>query len=186
MGMESINIHLAELGGWRALLSKAEFVAKTELDGALEEYVLRLLFKTSRRSAEPTLSSINEGLNAAHDLLADDFRAIGDHCLLYAGLFPEHAVRRNLPITYYVTVGESAYAEYVRYTDDPIFGMLSTFFVDIVDVLIALRQIDDQQVIMDPINAYHLWRDTGSVAAWKALSRHSSSLPGISVSTAIN
>lgn len=184
--MESINIHLPELSAWRALLSKAEFIAKVELDPAIEEYVLRLLFKTSQRSSDAKVSSVTEGLNEAHDMPVEDFRAIGDHCLLYAGLFPEHAIRRNLPITYFVTVGESAFEEYLRYVEDPTYGMLSTFFVDIVDVLMSLREIDDRQVLMDPINAYHLWRDTGSGAAWKALARHSSSLPSNFVSNAIN
>ena len=116
----------------------------------------------------------------------DDFRAIGGHCLLYADLFPEYAVRRNLPIAYFVIVDESAYEKYSRYVDDPIYGLLSRCFVETVDVLIALREIGDCNVIMDPINAYHLWRDTGSIAAWKALSRQTSGLPSSIASNAIN
>ena len=82
--------------------------------------------------------------------------------MLYEGLFPEYAVRQNLPIAYFVTVGESAYEEYSRYVDDPIYGLLSRCFVETVDVLIALREIGDCNVIMDPINAYHLWRQEAS------------------------
>ena len=184
--MEPVNIHLAEFSSWRALLSKAEFAAKTELHREIEEYVLRLLFKTSQRSSEPSLSKVGDGLNAVDDLPFDDFRAFGDHCVLCEGLFPEYAVRRNLPIAYFVTVGELAYEEYSRYVDDPIYGLLSRYFVETVDVLIALREIGDCNVIMDPVNAYHLWRDTGSIAAWKALSRQTSGLPSSIASNAIN
>ncbi len=46
--MQIIDIHLAEMAGWRALLSKAQFVAKLELHTMLEEYLVRMLYRTTR------------------------------------------------------------------------------------------------------------------------------------------
>ena len=187
--MQSIDIHLAEMSGWRALLGKCQFTAKSELHPLLEEYLVRLLFRTTKSTDSDKLAQAFDPFKRFTDnplVNSEEFRAIGDHCLVYSGLFPEQAILRNLPISYFVKVGCDAYAEYAQYSDDPVYRMLSTFFVDVMDVLLTLREVEQKEVVIDPLNAYHLWRDTGSAAAWKFLGRHTLCLPGNDVSIAIN
>ncbi|MFT4583224.1 MAG: hypothetical protein ACI915_002608 [Gammaproteobacteria bacterium] len=187
--MQSIDIHLTEMGGWRALLSKAQFVAHTEFHPLIEEYLIRLMFRTIKTSS---LGGSNLPMNScqAYDdnpfADFDDFRVIGDHCLLYAGLFPEQAIMRNLPISYFARVGELAYAEVARREGDPVFEMLASSFVEIMDVLLVLRETERGSASMDLMSAYHLWRDTGSARAWQALCSGTPSLPNPHLSATIN
>jgi len=187
--METIDIHLAEMAGWRALLGKAQFVAKIELHTMLEEYLVRVLFRTTKN---PMLEQGIRGSEllkkVAEQELEDlnDLRAVGDHCLVFVGLFPEQAIVRNLPISYFVKLGQAAYDQYGERDDEPIFGMLSAFFVDIMDVLQTLRGLEHKEVCIDPINAYHLWRDTGSARAWDSLRRTTTGFPNHALSLAIN
>ena len=116
----------------------------------------------------------------------EDLRLVGDHCLLFAGLFPEQAIVRNLPISYFVKVGQTAYQQYRERTGELIFGVLSESFVDVMDVLQTLREFEHEDVSMDPLNAYQLWRDTRSAQAWNVLRRATPALPGNSLSFAIN
>ena len=187
--MQSIDIHLTEMSGLRALLSKAQFVARTEFHPLIEEYLIRLMFRTIKSSSFLDSNLLLKSSQAhVEDPFAafDDFRAIGDHCLLYAGLFPEQAILRNLPISYFAKVGELAYAESARREGDPIFDMLSNSFVEIMDVLLVLREIQRDAESMDMMSAYHLWRDTGSARAWQALCSGTPSLPNPHLSAAIN
>ena len=187
--METIDIHLAEMAGWRALLGKVQFVAKIELHPILEEYLVRVLFRTTKN---PVLEQGSRGpellKKVAEQNLEDlnDLRAVGDHCLVFAGLFPEQAIIRNLPISYFVKLGQAAYDQYRERDDQLIFGMLSEFFVDLMDVMQTLRELEHKEFCIDPINAYHLWRDTGSARAWDTLRRTTPALPNHALSFAIN
>ncbi|MFT4561355.1 MAG: hypothetical protein ACI9BW_001096 [Gammaproteobacteria bacterium] len=187
--MQSIDIHLTEMAGWRAVLSKAQFLARTEFDPLIEEYLIGLLFRTLKTSSFGESNSPMQSFQVHDDnpfADFDDFRSIGDHCLLYAGLFPEQAILRNLPISYFARVGRLAYAESARLEDDPIFEMLATSFVEIMDVLLVLREIEHEAKSMDLMSAYHLWRDTGSARAWRTLISQTASLPNPQLSAAIN
>jgi hypothetical protein len=187
--METIDIHLAEMAGWRALLGKAQFVAKIELHPMLEEYLVRVLFRTTKSPNLAQSGHVPELFETvAEQNLEDleDLRAVGDHCLIFAGLFPEQAIVRNLPVSYFVRVGQAAYQQYAEHVDEPIFGMLSQFFVDVMDVLQTLSEVENKDVCIDPLNAYHLWRDTGSARAWNVLRRASPAPPSNALSFAIN
>ncbi len=187
--MPVIDIHLAEMAGWRALLSKAQFVAKVELHTMLEEYLVRMLYRTTR---PPASKSHGQPFDHQQATLgqpiedAEDLRAIGDHCLLFVGLFPEQAIGRDMPISYFVKVGQAAYQEFGQYAREPVFWMLSEFFVEVMDVLHTLREVEHEDPCIDALNAYQLWHDTGSTHAWTMLRRITSALPGEDQSTALH
>jgi hypothetical protein len=205
--MQAVDIHLAEMAGWRALLTKAQFVAKVEIHTMLEEYVVRMVFRVTRAprrsgfSPHHAAASGGERDTLAQDRQAAEFpyavgrdaadeianlRVIGDQCLLCAGLFPEQAGGRNVPITHFVEVGRTAYHEYGQYAEEPIFGMLSAYFVDVMDILQTVRELEYAKACIDPLDAYQLWRDTGSVRAWAILRRFTSALPGGDRSAAVH
>jgi len=187
--MQRIDIHLAEMAGWRALLTKAQFVAKLELHSPLEEYLIGMLFRTvgtpTTGQGKPPMEFLNNVADQTSDN-ANDLRTIGDHCLLFSGLFPERAASKNVPITYFVEVGQAAYQEFGQAVDEPIFGMLAEYFVDAMDVLQTLREVEHENVCIDPLNAYQLWHDTGSAHAWRILQRFTSALPASEYSAALH
>lgn len=176
--MQTIDNHLADTAPWRVLLTKAQFVARVELHALIEEYLVGVLF---RASIAP--ESMNETIDAAENGHfeqtedADSLRSIGDHCLVYAGLYPEHAIERDVPLSYFVKVGEAAYREFGKLTDDPMFTLLADCLVDTVGVLHTLRDVEDDELCLDPMNAFQLWQDTGSSHAWMTLRQLTDSLP---------
>jgi hypothetical protein len=203
--MQAIDIHLAEMAGWRALLTKAQFVANVEIHTVLEEYVVRMVYRATRAPLRHGFSPRDAGSGghdqAVHDgrivelanavgrEAADDIadlRVIGDQCLLCAGLFLEQAARRNVPIAHFVEVGRAAYREYGQYAEEPIFAMLSDYFVDVMDILQTVRELEYERACIDPLDAYQLWRDTGSIHAWDTLRRFTSALPGADQGTAVH
>ena len=103
---------------------------------------------------------------------------IGDCCLIYAGLNSEHAATIGVPIAYLAQVGSAAYRQFSELARDPVFELLSDYFVDVIGVLHGLREIEEDRICMDPLNAFQLWEETGSVHAWRTLRRFTSSLPG--------
>lgn len=176
--MQTIDNHLADTAPWRALLTKAQFVARVELHALVEEYLVGVLFRSSISPGavdETILSAESGGFEQSADV--DTLRTIGDHCLVYAGLYPEHAIQRDVPLAYFVRVGAAAYREFGSLTDDPMFTLLADCFVDIVGVLHTLRDIEDDAVCLDAMNAFQLWQDTGSVHAWGTLRRFTDALP---------
>lgn len=187
--MQTIDIHLTEMAGWRALLARAQFAAKIDLHPSLEEHLISVLFRTTRNpernytfyAAVPQQNATEQNAEELEDL-----RLVGDQCLMFAGLFPEQAIARNLPISYFVKVGQAAYQQYWDHMGDPLFGMLAEFFVDVMDVLQTLRELDRNKSYIDPLNAYQLWRDTGSAQAWNVLRRSTRALPSNSYSFALN
>ncbi len=187
--MQIIDIHLAEMAGWRALLSKAQFVAKLELHTMLEEYLVRMLYRTTR---DPMPVSYDEPSDYIRAVVGrpikdpEDLRVVGDRCLMFAGLFSEHAIGKDVSIAYFVKIGQAAYQEFGQYAGDPVFWMLSEFFVDVMDVLQTLREVEHDNSCIDPLNAYQLWHDTGSAHAWTTLQRITSALPGDDQSVALH
>ncbi len=182
--MVSNEIQLAEMAGWRALLTEAQHVARVYLAPAIEDYLLRLLYQAvgQRGSGiEDEAQTFVERLaqrrqNAVHQLLA-----VGDESLLYAGLFPEQVIRKGIPITYFVQVGVNAYREFAGTQSGSSAGItyatLANQFVDLLDVLHTLRELQQDTPCIDPMNAYQLWREVGSAHAWQVLRQFTSASP---------
>lgn len=58
--IHSIAKHLTETAGWRALFTKKQFLAKTELHSDIDEYLVRLLFRATKMrglAASPVVSA---------------------------------------------------------------------------------------------------------------------------------
>src|SRR3569833_1614669 len=99
-------------------------------------------------------------------LAQDQLREVGDKCLLYSGLFPERAARRRVKVSYFVDLGRSAYQHLsgrLGHDAATLYQRLAYTFVGLMDVLQTMRELGQQQARPDPLRAYELWRDTGSV-----------------------
>jgi len=94
----------------------------------------------------------------------DRLRDVGDHCLLFSGLFPQLAERRLVRVGYFVDLGRSSYLQLSDLLDRSraaVYGHLSATFVVLMDIMHAMRELGGQSVLT-PLQAMDLWQDTGS------------------------
>ncbi len=170
--MSQLILEPTSTAQWHALVSEAEAAAACELDETLESYLVFLLMRFVTR---PDLSGAAlaveylRGASAAGALQASQLRDVGDQCLLFSGLYPRHAERRLVRVSYYVELGRGAYgmlAERLRHTGAEIYRELCNGFVALMDVLQAMRALDGEPVLA-PLQNLELWSDTGSSAAWE-------------------
>lgn len=177
--MHAVELHISETTGWRALLTHAQLAGGLQLAPAVEEYLVGLLYR--HVGAALSAHDLENGLLDRVDRLlsadTNDPTVVGDQCLLFAGLFPEHAIRKGVPVGYFVEVGRSAFREYGTRHDSPLHVALADGFVAAMDTLQTLRVLQSGEPCLDPFNAYHLWRDQGSTHAWRMLRSLSSALP---------
>jgi hypothetical protein len=152
---------------WLALLHEAQTACHRHLDESLESYLVFLLMRfadrpycTARIMAEDYLRS----QSLAGEQRAGKLREVGDHCLLFSGLFPQLAERRLVPVSYFVTIGRSSYQQLSGVLDrswSSVYRHLSETFVVLMDILHTMRGLGGETVLT-PIQAMDLWQDTGS------------------------
>jgi len=152
---------------WQALVQEAQDACDRNLDEALESYLVFLLMRfanrpqcTARIMAQDYLES--QHLYGTHRI--DRLREVGDHCLLFSGLFPQLAERRLVHVSYFVNIGRTAYRQLSDVLDRGwagIYGHLSETFIVLMDILHAMRELGGE-TLLTPIQAMELWQETGS------------------------
>ena len=152
---------------WQALVHEAQASCHRHLDESLESYLVFLLMRfadrpycTARIMAEDYLKS--QSLHG--EQRAGQLREVGDHCLLFSGLFPQLAERRLVPVSYFVNIGQGSYRQLSTVLDrgwSSVYSHLSEAFVVLMDILHAMRGLGGETVLT-PLQAMDLWQDTGS------------------------
>lgn len=160
---------------WQSLVVEAEDKANRTLSDTLESYLVFTLMRFTQRpdmlTGAMALAFMN-GLNEQGQRRHDDLRDIGDQCLLFSGLFPRHAQRRLVRVSYFVNLGRSAYQQLhgeLRHAGRKLYGQLASDFIAMTDVLLAMRSLNQETSALTPIEAYELWEDTGSPQALHTL-----------------
>ena len=182
--MPPIELQVAEVAGWRALLTTAQHRVRIFLPATVEQYLVRLLYRAlgqpgseSGGDAASFLARLATG-TAAPSLAG---ASVGDQCLLFAGLFPEHAIRKGIPLTYFVQVGANAYREQGSLASESNmrtgYCAMADEFVAVLDVLHTLRELQQENSCIDPLNAHDLCTTVGSAHARHALQRVTSGFP---------
>ena len=172
--MSQLILEPTSTAQWHALVSEAEAAAACNLDEALESYLVFLLMRFVTRpdlSGKAMAVEYLRGAAGAGSLQATQLRDVGDQCLLFSGLYPRHAERRLVRVSYYVELGRGAYgmlADRLRHAGAEIYRELCDGFVALMDVLQAMRALDGEPVLA-PLQNLELWSDTGSAAAWERL-----------------
>ncbi len=170
---------------WYELVNEAENVAACRLVEELESYLVFLLMRFSRQpdlAASMLALDYLNGVLTAGSLQQERLRDVGDHCLLYSGLFPHQAERRHVRISYFVDMGRNAYQQLshtLANTSADLYAHLSQDFISLMDVLLAVRKLGSAGPCLDPLPAYELWADTGSRVAYSTLREGSSGYPVI-------
>ena len=167
-------------------MTLAQQSAQIFLPDALEEYAVALLYRAlgSAGSADSAHTArfarqLVEGTRADHE----DLASVGDHCLLFSGLFPDHAIRNSIPVNYFVQVGRQAYQDHatrVTGTERALYQALAGQYVRILDILLTMREQGAERPCLDGLNAYQLWREAGSHHGWQVLRQLTHALPASS------
>lgn len=181
--MTSLIIEPTATAQWQSLVKEAWDITGEKADEEMEHYLVLLLMRFSDNSTvgaralglEYLESQEKEG-EGKQALLRD----VGDKCLLISGLFPGRAERLRVNMGYYVKLGQGAY--YLLSTLNKnllsrLFGRLSEDFVSLMDVLSAARSMAMGGLGLTPLQAIEIWNETQSREAWRALARHTDSMP---------
>jgi len=146
------------------------------LPEALESYLVFLLMRFADKphmlARVLALDYLNSNAAAGQHSRHEQLREVGDHCLLFSGLFPQQAERRMVKVSYFVDLGRVAYQQIA---DHAISGMATIYaelareFVALMDVLQTMRVLQGSQSGLTPINAFELWNDTGSQHAYRVI-----------------
>ena len=167
---------------WQTLVHEAQTACDRNLDETLESYLVFLLMRfadkpecTARIMAEDYLKSHH--YQGAHR--EEHLRELGDHCLLFSGLFPRLAERRLVRISYFVNIGRSSYrqlSDVVGRQRAALYEHLSEAFIVLMDILHAMRELGGES-LLTPIQTMELWQETGSRRCLRQLSDGRAILP---------
>ena len=163
---------------WRDLVKEAIDYNGVNLDEELESYLVFLLMRYMKETTLTSKVMALEYLRGQQHPTAqrnECMRDVGDQCLLFSGLYPKLAQRRQVKISYYVKMGRSAYASVSGYAQSAIANMyshLAESFVSLMDTLQAMRCMNDSSMQLEPLLAYELWQDTQSQQARRVLLAH--------------
>jgi len=185
--MKELVLQPTATAQWHDLVNEAQHAARCQLNETLESYLVFLLERFSRRPEMLSRILARDYLQASSQAAQqhEQLRDIGDHCLLFSGLFPRLAERRRVSVSYFVTLGRSAYHRIAASRDNSmndLYDGLSRGFVQLMDILHVIRGLGDKHnERMLPLQAYELWRDTGSRQAYQLLCELGDAVPALSL-----
>ena len=160
---------------WHALVNDAENAAKQPLDQELESYLVFLLMRHSDRPEIAKQIMALDYLNSMQAFGASrerQLRQVADSCLIFAGLYPQQAQRRQVQNDYFINLGRSAYLHLAELTRDGIaelYSHLSQAFVQVMDVLSAIRHFNDKPDRQQVMLLHDLWQKSGSQYSYRQL-----------------
>jgi len=175
--MENLKLEPTSLASWHALMTEALQSSEITLTEDLESYLVFLLMRFTKNPeiinnilAIDYLTHVKKYRSENRQALQE----VGDKCLLYAGLFPGTARKRRVPISYYIGLGQNAYAslsDNLHNSLSPLFAKLGQQFVCLIDVLHEIREMDHKGDAIDLLSAEELWNTTHSRHALRILRR---------------
>lgn len=184
-------LHTRDTALWHALVGEAQamtgYTLDTETEGYLVTTLMRFIGKMNRGEVEH-----DSGMNFLDEFMetgriqSGSMQDIADQCLLFAGLFPDYAGQKKLPINHFIDLGRGTYAELAGRHSDTLYACLSRDFVKLVDILQSLREMDDGIQCLDPMQAYDLWERTGSRNAARTLSGQRGAIPVVNHSSTVH
>lgn len=173
--MSNIIVESSSTAQWQKLILEAEATCDLHLNEDMESYLVFLLMRFLEK---PDFTSKIMAMDYLHSFVAqgqaqqDKLRDVGDHCLLFSGLFPKIAERRHIKISYYVGMGKTAYhhlGDTCKAQLHEFYHQLAESFVPMMDILHVIRGINQRAQILSPLEALELWGDTQSKQALKSL-----------------
>ncbi len=164
---------------WYDIVHEAEAACTIALKEELEAYLVFLLARFANKPhivSQVIASEFLAGLSCNPHQRELAMQEVGDKCLLFSGLFPQMAAKRLVKISYFVNLGQSAYSVISKKNSD-LYNMLSTQFVQLMDILQSIRCYTKEVSELLPMEAYELWNDVGSQRALRSLKQYTSGAP---------
>lgn len=167
MNTSNLILQPTDTAQWHSLISEVEQRQALKLGEELESY---LVFLMMRFMGKPEMAAsvlgldFLDGINARGQQRQELLQELGDKCLLFAGLFPGRAETRHVRISYFVYLGQSAYATVAKRASPQmavLYNDLVKHFVMLMDLLNMLRD-SNNSAQMQLLEAQELWADTGS------------------------
>jgi len=181
--MTGIVLQPTVLAEWQALVKEAENSSRLVLTEDLESYLVFLLmrFINHPEMADSVLAlEFLRSIEKSGARQKDELRNVGDKCLLFAGLFPGRAEKRHVEISYFVELGQQAYANLSAISQQKLADLykeLGEEFVRLMDVLQTIRESASNTFCLTPLQAVDLWADTGSHHALSVFRKYSQAHP---------
>jgi len=147
---------------WLELVREAAQRAGARLDEDLESY---LVFTLMRHLGDAPLGQRIMALELLEALLKDgrqreqELRDVGDRCLLIAGLYPQLAERRHVPLRYFLDLGRGAYDQLgceLRAALAALYAQLARAFAQLVRVLLEVRRLSGDWPGLAPLDRHDL------------------------------
>ena len=166
-------LEASNLAQWHALVQEAEKESGCHLDEVMESYLVFTLMRFMKDQNLCTQAMALEYLqlqNLPNAVRTEQLRNIGDQCLLLSGLFPKRAEKRLVRVSYYVDMGRSAYQHLslgAQNATANLYKQLAEAFVMLMDLLQTIRRFSSP--VLQPMQSYELWSDTGSTALFHQL-----------------
>jgi hypothetical protein len=160
---------------WKDVIKLAESRCSINLDQDLETYLVSLLIRYTNKpevAHEVFATSFLEAMQLQQHQRNASLRIVGDGCLIYAGLFPDAAAKKNVTIGYFVDLGRSSYAA-INGAAEELYYLLALRFVALMDVL---QSIQDNSHLL-PLQAYEQWNEVGSQRALQSLQAYCKGMP---------
>ena len=145
--MGNLSIEPTKTAQWQLLVTEAQAHMGFLFDENLEHYLVLTLdrFTTENNLASTVIAlDFSNSIEVLGQEGCSKLRAVGDQCLLLAGLFPERAQHKNVSIDYFIGMGRQAYYTLsalpsTATIDNKLFHKLSDNFINLTDVLFAMR-----------------------------------------------
>lgn len=156
---------------WHKLVKEGQTARAIYLGEELESYLVFLLMRFTNQPGFSSSVLALEWLNS-HRLGGQEqilqLQTIGDKCLLFSGFFPGRAEQKRVKISYFVDLGQSAYAKlsfaHQRKTAK-LYSKLSDNFVLLLETLQSIREVSKPNQ-MSPMQAFDLWLEANSQKAF--------------------
>jgi len=168
--MSVLELQRTSTALWHKLVCDAQNATDIQLEQELESYLVFLLMRFTNR---PTTLSNIMALDYIHCQTSSDsdrqekLRNVGDQCLLFSGLFPKIAERRQVKINYYIDLGKGAYlnlSDVMRHSLADVYAQLSASFEPLMDILQAIRSLEKTGIQAnsqqrDPSQVIEIWNN---------------------------
>ncbi|CDZ75966.1 hypothetical protein BN59_00228 [Legionella massiliensis] len=142
--MKSLILHPTELSQWHALVNEAQASTRLMLNENTESYLVFLLMRFSQASKliESVIAlDFLESMHRTRQRQVEMLRDVGDKSLLFCGLFPGVAKKRNLSLSYFADMGQAAYLTVGELYESQagLYFQLSEQFLTLQQILRAMR-----------------------------------------------
>ncbi|MCX7117783.1 MAG: hypothetical protein NTW94_07805 [Legionellales bacterium] len=163
--MKKLILHPTDTCQWHALVNEAQAKTRLVLDENTESYLVFLLMRFSQTThlMESVIAlDFLESMQLQGKRQVELLRDVGDKSLLFCGLFPGMAQKRNVRLDYFSEMGQAAYltvSELEARELAQLYYQLSTQFTTMQHILQAMggnsqHRAVDEVMLITPKNVH--------------------------------